>query len=103
MPWTSSNPNSEGRPDIVSTINYTVIAYSVGGIGISMFSFVISNLHGYGVADISSIKANLFWGFTTSSFLVVGTIFGTILLVLAIMVNKYGNPVRRLFQRPTSP
>lgn len=98
IPGITSNLLPECKPDIVSTINYTVIAYSVGGIGISVFSFVISNLHGYGVTDISSIKANLFLGFITSSFLLVGTIFGTILLVLAIMITKYGNPVRRLFK-----
>jgi hypothetical protein len=100
VPSTLSTEKS--RPDIVSTINYTVIAYAVGGIGISMFSLVISNFQGYGIVDISSIKANLFLGFITSSFVVVGTIFGTILLVLAIMVSKYGNPVRELWQRLTS-
>jgi len=92
---TGNNEVQHPKIDNASTINFMILAYSIGGIGVSIFSFIISSFQGFGLSDISIVKSNLYIGFIVSSFFVVGTIFGTTLYVLEIMVAKYGNPLSR--------
>jgi len=89
---TDKNEVQSPKIDNKSSINFTILVYSICGIGVSLFSFIISSFQGYGLSDISIVKSNLYIGFIVSSFSVVGIIFGTMLLVWEIVILKYGNP-----------